>query len=616
MAKIGLAKGGRGRDIGGRRMRFCLLAIIACLSVLLAGREVEAKGKFAFVIGASPEGERPYNNADLMSATLVKLGYKVDLLRNLSSKRIRSVFRGFLEKIPDEAADVVIFYSGIVTGTADARHPSPPLYMHGSETGPFRNDPACRAGCPPLEGIDLKELVTAITTRRRQVTVLAIVDDDAVNRRYGSFAFDPYYKTHYGTPWLSDRVYLYYSPGYHEEMRIPGDTTRPAGEVTSFVRALTGIILQNPDKDMEFVYLAVSRRLQTDYADRSYDQSPRLPFVTNHRRFVLNGRGILTRKSEPPVIVERVESQSVATAPERKPPDAVDPAASRAAIALPRSGTADRLGNTYSDGSYALLVGVSDYAETADKSQPWDDLPSIGGEVKELADVLEKVHGFTVKLLLDPAGAELKSRLESFVREHGHKQNARLLVFMAGHGWTTETHGRKTAWFVPSDAPGIDAIGAFRESALNLRRVEEWSEVMESKHVLWIFDSCFSGAALKMYGSRSATAANAWADHLLTNPVRRVFTAGSEHEKVPAESIFTRRLIDALSGQAPIATEDGILTGDALGEFLRRDIIRTYKREGVSGTTPQNDTIVIPGEEGDVVFRIEPEIASQWRAAR
>jgi len=271
---------------------------------------------------------------------------------------------------------------------------------------------------------------------------------------------------------------------------------------------------------------------------------------------------------------------------------------------------------TYEDGSYALLIGVGDYDMAADGRQAWRDLPAVPDELTRLGTVLETVHGFEVEIVLDPTGDELSDALESFVNRHGAKPNARLVIMLAGHGTTTESFGKKTAWFVPRDAPAMTPPAPFRNAALNLRRIEEWSEVLEAKHVLWIFDSCFSGAAIRMIESRSGgEEPDGWSAHLHTNPVRRVITSGSENEEVPAKSRFTERLIDVLAGRVPLG-DGAVVTGGQIGSFLREDVIRYSFKQGLPKVTPQSDTIVIPGEEGDIVFRIEPQLAAAWSAAQ
>jgi len=294
-------------------------------------------------------------------------------------------------------------------------------------------------------------------------------------------------------------------------------------------------------------------------------------------------------------------------------PSPDDDPASRAAVAVYEKQPGQFV-PTYEDGSHALLIGVSDYTEVEGR-QAWRDLPSVKDDIVRLGAVLKDVHGFEVEIVLDPDSERLESALESFINRHGAKSNARLVIYMAGHGTTTETFGKKTAWFVPADAPAMNPPAPFRNSALNLRRIEEWSETVDAKHVMWVFDSCFSGAAIKMIDTRSADSDDGWSAHLHSNPVRRVLTAGSENEEVPAQSIFTPRLIDVLSGKTGIG-ENGMITGRQIGDFLREDVIRYNFKQGLKKETPQSDTIVIPGEEGDIIFRIEPQLVAKWDEAK
>ncbi|MEP9388325.1 caspase family protein [Mesorhizobium sp. KR9-304] len=340
-------------------------------------------------------------------------------------------------------------------------------------------------------------------------------------------------------------------------------------------------------------------------AQKNLDQSALFRTVRNAVMEATQGRQIpaYIDNSVKPVVLNYSEDSD---APEDDP-------GSRAAVALYEK-EPGIYAPTYEDGSFALLIGVSDYAEVQEK-QAWRDLPSVKNDVDRLGRVLEEVHRFEVERVVDPTGDELETALESFINRHGAKPNARLLIYLAGHGATTETFGRKTAWFVPADAPAMNPAAPFRNTALNLRRIEEWSETVDAKHVMWIFDSCFSGAAIRMIETRSEDEDDGWSAHLHANPVRRVLTAGSENEEVPADSIFTAKLIDVLSGKIQLG-DKGMITGRQIGDFLREDIIRYNRRQGNKPVRPQSDTIVIPGEEGDIIFRIEPQLVTKWEETK
>lgn len=264
--------------------------------------------------------------------------------------------------------------------------------------------------------------------------------------------------------------------------------------------------------------------------------------------------------------------------------------------------------STYEDGSYALLIGVSDYD---DRLKAWRDLPAVKGEIEDLSRTLEVMHGFKVTKVLDATGEEIETAIKAFVNEHGSKTNARLMFFLSGHGITIEnklTH-KKVGWFIPKDAPHhVDSPIPFANIALNMSRIAEWSEMMEAKHVLWVFDSCFSGVALRMMERKGDTGPKHWESYLHKAPVRRVITAGSENEEVPAESRFTRQFTRVLRGDISVGDQDGLITGQELGDFLKKDVV-DFSYGSDLPQTPQSDTIIIPDiDSGDIVFRIEPEL--------
>ena len=79
----------------------------------------------------------------------------------------------------------------------------------------------------------------------------------------------------------------------------------------------------------------------------------------------------------------------------------------------------------------------------------------------------------------------------------------RLLFYYAGHGHTQERNGRKFGYLVPADAPNpFENEKVFYRKSLKMEQVISWSKQIESKHALFVFDSCFSGSVLQ---SRAVT---------------------------------------------------------------------------------------------------------------
>ena len=143
-------------------------------------------------------------------------------------------------------------------------------------------------------------------------------------------------------------------------------------------------------------------------------------------------------------------------------------------------------------GSYALVIGVSDYRDNA-----WADLSSVPQDVDAVAKALQG-HGFEVSKVLNPTEADLIDAMDDFIDNHGYDRDNRLLIYYSGHGHTIERDGRKFGYLVPIDAPSpIDNEKDFFRRAIKMERILSWAKQIESKHALFLFDSCFSGSVLE-----------------------------------------------------------------------------------------------------------------------
>jgi uncharacterized caspase-like protein len=238
--------------------------------------------------------------------------------------------------------------------------------------------------------------------------------------------------------------------------------------------------------------------------------------------------------------------------------------------------------------SHALIIGVANY------TRGWPKLPSILEEVREIEAVLKK-HDFEVKKVLDPDAEELQAAFKDFLGAHGYDRDNRLVVFFSGHGYSRRK-GTK-GYLVPADAPNPrrDEKG-FLQKAMTMGSLLAMARDVEAKHVLFAFDSCFSGTIFKTKGL-PATPPHISA--LTALPVRQFIAAGDAGEEVPAKSVFADCFIRALEGEADLSG-DGYVTGTELGMYLHDKVI--YYR---TGQTPQYGKIRDPDlDRGDIVFAL------------
>lgn len=213
------------------------------------------------------------------------------------------------------------------------------------------------------------------------------------------------------------------------------------------------------------------------------------------------------------------------------------------------------------EGSYALLIGVSDY------QGGWPDLKSIPGELDRVEKSLQR-QGFHVRKIMNPDSKALSDAFEEFIDQYGFDPNNRLLFFFSGHGHTRK--GGEKGYLVPVDAPDPrrDERGFLRK-ALPMTQILSWSRQMEAKHALFLFDSCFSGTVFKV---KAIPGTPPHINRATSLPVRQYITAGDAGDTVPASSVFTPAFIDALAYGWADLNADGYVCGTELGIYLQEKV--------------------------------------------
>ena len=213
--------------------------------------------------------------------------------------------------------------------------------------------------------------------------------------------------------------------------------------------------------------------------------------------------------------------------------------------------------------SYALVIGNGNY------TNGWDPLPGALQDVKEVADAL-KTHGFSVTLKTDLTSDEFNEAFLTFVLEHGADENNRLLFYYAGHGYTLPlANEQERGYLVMIDAPDPDddKLGFVRGS-VNMETLVGDSKAILARHVLFLFDSCFSGTILN---ARDRIRPESISDNI-RYPVRQFITAGRANEPVPDRSVFKTAFLDLIKGRATEPFRDGYITGAELGLYLKNQV--------------------------------------------
>ncbi|MFC1850626.1 caspase family protein [candidate division CSSED10-310 bacterium] len=252
------------------------------------------------------------------------------------------------------------------------------------------------------------------------------------------------------------------------------------------------------------------------------------------------------------------------------------------------------------DESYALVVGNGTY------TGGWNDLPGALIDARDIARVLEK-NGFTVILKTDLTVAAFNKVFSQFALKYGANENNRLLFYYAGHGHTeTMANGGELGYLVMIDAPlPEDDRVEFVMNSVDMESVVTKARLIRARHVLFMFDSCFSGTILNV---RSRTVPSYISD-TAKYPVRQFITAGRANEPVPDRSIFKEAFLDLLEGRVREPIPDGYVTGEELGYYLQATVPKYSDKQH-----PQYGKIRdIKLDKGNFIFKLNKDIVKRQK---
>jgi TPR repeat protein len=248
-------------------------------------------------------------------------------------------------------------------------------------------------------------------------------------------------------------------------------------------------------------------------------------------------------------------------------------------------------------GSYALLVGNSDYAQ-------WPRLHWPALDVDEIASVLGNL-GFKTYVYKNLSVSGFRSAMAEFIQAHGKDSQAQLLVYYAGHGHTAlGAGGRRLGYIAMTDTPDANRPD-FLAKAVGLDDFQSYAYTVTARHVLFVFDSCFAGSVMRSYETPRSL------NKYVTLPAREFLTAGDADEPVPDRSYFKTILVQVLQGVIQEPVPDGYLTGEEIG-VLMKSVIPSISRS----QHPQYSKIGDPAlNKGDFVFVLKKGASPPLRPA-
>ena len=257
------------------------------------------------------------------------------------------------------------------------------------------------------------------------------------------------------------------------------------------------------------------------------------------------------------------------------------------------------------DNSYALIIGIDIYENT-----PLDyavkDAESVANLLKENFNFSSK--NITTLLNEEATLSNIKNSLSKIASSA--IENDRVLIYFAGHGVTDILpDGGEMGYLLPIDGK-VDNLFATSIPMDDIKRI---SSISKSKHMLFLVDACYGGLSAVGFRGLDANTTTNYIDKITKDKARQIITAGGRGEQVVEKSewghsAFTLNLIRALEDGKADLNDDGYITAEELGVFLKDKVTID------SGNQQTPVSRRFTSQEGEFVFianKIDVQITNQ-----
>lgn len=214
--------------------------------------------------------------------------------------------------------------------------------------------------------------------------------------------------------------------------------------------------------------------------------------------------------------------------------------------------------------SVALVIGIGQYGDG------WPSLDEPVNDANRVAEALKK-QGFEIFLLTDKDAtkANILHLVQTKIPNKLDK-DGRFVFYFSGHGQTeiASRTGKQLGYLIPQDGRRNNNVDDWSSYISMDTLRSQINNKINSKHVMIIFDSCFSGTALTKGGALSGSI-----QYFLSQPAINVLTAGDAGQPTP-DGVFSYDFVNAISGSADGVggMRDGYVTFAEIGSYLQSQI--------------------------------------------
>lgn len=233
---------------------------------------------------------------------------------------------------------------------------------------------------------------------------------------------------------------------------------------------------------------------------------------------------------------------------------------------------------------WAVVIGINDYPNIRRLKWAVADARAF---YRHLVDYIQIPEENVTLLLNQDAGlGRLRSALGTHLKKMAGKDDM-VIIYFAGHGATEKDvlspdGDGLEKYLLPYDVDPQDLYA----SALPMREISHIFHRIQSQRIIFIADSCYSGASggrtISLSGIR-ANISDAFLDRIAGGKGRVIMTASGANE-VSAEDeklrhgVFTFYLLEGLKGAAD-ADKDGVVTVDEAYRYVSTHVSRSTGQE-------------------------------------
>ena len=361
-----------------------------------------------------------------------------------------------------------------------------------------------------------------------------------------------------------------------------GDTLRESGNISGAMEDFNKAILILPDFVAAYTGrgLTYEKKGEVANAKADYEKALSLPAEVDAGL----ARPSKAKARERLAVLAAQEAARAKEAAERAAQEARAKAAAeldanKTAVTLPPRIPED-IQKVLQHRGHALLIGESHY------TSGWDALASVKDDLQALKAGLTPYFE-TVETMQDPTVSQLRDRVREFLLGKWNMPDERLFIYYAGHGFTdfNQASRENNGYITGSDTPRYDLNpGRAIENAVPFTDINSWNRQTRARHVLMVFNSCFSGTLFQTMGSEEELRRKDLDGirRMLGQPIRYYITSGRKEEEVTADSTFATLLLRGLRGEADFFHQ-GLVSADQLGIYLSREVPKHSQRS----QTPQ-----------------------------